>query len=154
MRMDDLDCRILDALQHCFPLQPRPFDVLARQLGIDADLLWQRVEGMLERGVIRRLGASFDSRKLGFSSTLAAVRVGAERVDQAAQIIGRYPEVTHSYLREHEFNLWFTIIAPDPARIEAILREIRAALSLDGSDVLNLPMKRMFKLDARFQARP
>jgi len=180
MGMDDLDRRILDALQQDFPLHARPFDVLAARLGIDAELLWRRVETLLDRGVIRRLGASFDSRRLGFRSTLAAVRVGPELVDRVAQTIGRYPEVTHSYLRDHElgsgsptqslalgvpsqpqkdaagvpFNLWFTIIAVDDQRIEAILREIRTELSLDASDVLSLPMKRGFKLDARFKAQP
>lgn len=109
---------------------------------------------MLDDGLIRRIGASFDSQKLGFSSTLAAVRVGPDSVDRAAEVIGRYPEVTHSYLRDHEFNIWFTIIAADGKRIETILREVRDDLSLASSDVLNLPKKRTFKLDARFNARP
>ncbi len=152
--MDDLDRRILDALQYDFPLSERPFDVLAERLGLDADLLWQRVERMIEQGVIRRLGASIDSRKLGFCSTLAAVRVRPENVERAAEVIGRHCEVTHSYLRDHEFNIWFTIIAADNGKITAILDEVRGDLSLDPSDILNLPMKRMFKLDARFSARP
>jgi DNA-binding Lrp family transcriptional regulator len=151
--MDDLDRRILDALQYDFPLSERPFDVLAERLGLDAELLWRRVEDMVERGVIRRLGASLDSRKLGFCSTLAAVRVAPDLVDRAAETIARYPEVTHSYLRDHEFNIWFTIIAAHAERIEAILGELRTELSLEPPDILNLPMKRMFKLDARFNAR-
>jgi len=152
--MDDLDRRILDALQSDFPLSERPYEVLAQRLALDVDLLWRRVEGMIEQGVIRRLGASLDSRKLGFCSTLAAVRVEASLVERAAEVIGRYHEVTHSYLRDHEFNIWFTVIATDSGRIEAILDEIRRDLSLELADVLNLPMKRMFKLDARFAARP
>jgi DNA-binding Lrp family transcriptional regulator len=102
--------------------------------------------------MIRRLGASLDSRKLGFSSTLAAVSVDADAVDRAAEVIGGYHEVTHSYLRDHDFNIWFTIIAPDARRIEVILEEIRTGLSLSASQVLNLPMTRVFKLDARFTA--
>ena len=152
--MDDLDRRILEALQYDFPLSERPFDILAQRLGLDADLLWYRVERMLDEGVVRRLGASFDSKKLGCCSTLAAIRVPPALVDRAAQVVGRYPEVTHSYLRDHEFNIWFTIIAADHGRIETILREIRMALSLGTSDILNLPVKRVFKLDARFRARP
>ena len=154
MGMDDLDRRILDALQHDFPLSERPFDILAQRLGVDPDLLWRRVEAMRRGGVIRRLGASLDSRKLGFRSTLAAVRVPSDHVDRAAEAVGRHPEVTHSYLRDHEFNIWFTIIAPDEAKIDTILREIREELSLKPIDVLNLPMKRLFKLDARFHAQP
>jgi DNA-binding Lrp family transcriptional regulator len=154
MRMDDLDRRILDALQQDFPVSERPFDILAQRLGLDPDLLWQRVEALRKSGVIRRLGASLDSRKLGFRSTLAAVRVGPDVVDRAAEAIGRHPEVTHSYLRDHEFNIWFTIIAADDRKIDTILQEIRTELSLKPSDVLNLPLKRLFKLDARFHAQP
>ena len=154
MRMDDLDRRILDALQHDFPLRERPFDILAQRLGVEPDLLWERVEAMRKSGVIRRLGASLDSRRLGFHSTLAAVRVRPELVARAAETIGRYPEVTHSYLRDHEFNIWFTIIAGDEERIDTILGAIGEELSLEPSDVLNLPMKRLFKLDARFHAQP
>jgi len=152
--MDGLDRRILDALQHDFPLNECPFDIVAQRLGVDPDLLWRRVEALRERGVIRRLGASLDSRSLGFRSTLAAVRVPAGIVNRAAEAIGRHPEVTHNYLRDHEFNVWFTVIAADDERIDAVLREILEELSLEPSDVLNLPMKRLFKVDARFHAQP
>jgi siroheme decarboxylase len=149
-----LDRRILEVLQQEFPLSARPFEVLAERVGIEPDLLWHRVEALLDRGVIRRLGASFDSGRLGFRSTLAAVRVRPELVDRAAQAMGRHAEVTHCYLRDHEFNVWFTIIAVDEERIETLLQEIRTELSLDASDILNLPRKRTFKLDARFETRP
>ena len=151
--MDELDQKIIKALQYDFPLQERPYDVLASQLGVEADVLCRRVARLLDEGVIRRLGASFDSRKLGFCSTLAAVSVDAGSVDRAAEVIGGYPEVTHSYLRDHRFNIWFTVIARDVRRMEAILEEIRVRLSLESSETLNLPMKQVFKLDARFAAR-
>ena len=105
---------------------------------------------MIAEGVIRRIGASLDSHKLGFCSTLAAVRCKADLVEQAAEIIGRFPEVTHSYLRNDNFNIWFTIIAIDQERIEHILEQVRTSLSLESSQVLNLPMKHLFKLNARF----
>jgi DNA-binding Lrp family transcriptional regulator len=106
---------------------------------------------MLDEGVIRRLGASFDSNKLGFRSTLAAVSVDPKLAERAADIIGQFHEVTHSYLRNDVFNIWFTLIAVDENRIESILEQIRKSLSLERSKVLNLPMKRLFKLDARFR---
>jgi DNA-binding Lrp family transcriptional regulator len=152
--MDELDQQILNALQQDFPLSERPFDVIATRLGIDVDVLWDRVQRMCGDGTIRRIGASLDSRRLGFSSTLAAVHVKAEDVERAAATIARYPEITHSYLRDHRFNIWFTIIAPEVQRIQAILEEIRTDLGLGAGDVLNLPMTRLFKLDARFKARP
>jgi DNA-binding Lrp family transcriptional regulator len=148
--MDDLDRRILQALQNDFPLENRPYETIARNLGIPYDELWRRTEELMADGVIRRMGASLDSAKLGFSSTLAAVSVAPNLVEQAAQIIGAFPEVTHSYLRRDLLNIWFTIIAVDTDRIAHILDQIRSALSLDGSQILNLPVKRLFKLDARF----
>jgi DNA-binding Lrp family transcriptional regulator len=149
--MDELDHRILETLQDDFPLGERPYEILAEKMGIRCDELWQRTERLLDLGVIRRIGASLDSRKLGYHSTLAAISVKAECVEQAAEIVGRYPEVTHSYLRDDEFNIWFTVIAADNKRIEAILGEICSALSLDRWQVLNLPAKQIFKLDARFR---
>jgi len=113
--------------------------------------IWNRIQMMLDEGVIRRMGASFDSNKLGFRSTLAAVSVDAELVDRAADIIGQFHEVTHSYLRHDVFNIWFTLIAADNNRIEDILEQIRKSLCIERSKILNLPMKRLFKLDARFR---
>ena len=105
---------------------------------------------MLDKGIIRRIGVSFDSNKLGFCSTLAAVSVDPELIDRASEVIGRFYEVTHSYLRNDVYNIWFTLIAIDNDRIENILEQIRESLFLEKSKVLNLPMKRLFKLDARF----
>lgn len=149
--MDKLDSRILEIVQNEFPLSERPYEIMAGKLGIDAEELWERIRRLMDAGVIRRMGASLDSRKLGYSSTLAAVSVPDEQIEQAAGLIGRYREVTHSYLRNDSFNIWFTIIAADDERIAVVLEEIRGALKLDASKVLNLPVKRMFKLDARFR---
>lgn len=151
--MDELDWRILQALQNDFPLSARPYEIIARKLQIPCEQLWNRVQRLITKGMIRRIGASLDSRKLGFCSTLAAVSVEPNLVDKAAEIIGRFPEVTHSYLRKDDFNIWFTIIATDEERLVEILKEIRTALSIDSSNILNLPVKRLFKLDARFKLR-
>ena len=149
--MDKIDSQILQELQYDFPLSERPYEVIAGRLKISKEEIWNRIQTMLDKGFIRRMGASFDSNKLGFRSTLAAVSIAPELVDRAAEIIGRFYEVTHSYLRNDVFNIWFTLIAIDDNRIENILEQIRKSLSLERSKVLNLPMKRLFKLDARFR---
>jgi DNA-binding Lrp family transcriptional regulator len=151
--MDELDWRILQALQNDFPLSAKPYEIISRKLQIPCEQLWNRVQKLMAKGVIRRIGVSLDSRKLGFCSTLAAVSVEPNLVDKATEIIGQFPEVTHSYLRKDDFNIWFTIIATDEERLVEILKEIRTALSIDTSDILNLPVKRLFKLDARFRVR-
>ena len=149
--MDKIDSQILQELQDKFPLSERPYEVVADRLHISKEELWDRIQLMLDEGVIRRMGASFDSNKLGFRSTLAAVSVDSELVDRAADVIGQFYEVTHSYLRNDVFNIWFTLIAVDNNRIENILEQIRKSLCLERSKILNLPMKRLFKLDARFR---
>ena len=151
--MDELDWRILQALQNDFPLSAKPYEIIARKLQIPCEQLWNRVQRLITKGMIRRIGVSLDSHKFGFCSTLAAVSVEPNLVDKAAEIIGQFPEVTHSYLRKDDFNIWFTIIATDEERLVEILKEIRTALSIDSSDILNLPVKRLFKLDARFKVR-
>lgn len=149
--MDKINSQILQELQDNFPLSENPYEIIAKRLRIPKEELWDRIQNMLDRGIIRRIGASFDSNKLGFRSTLAAVSVEPQLVDRAAEIIGQFYEVTHSYLRNDVFNIWFTLIAIDNNRIENILEKIRKSLCLEKSKVLNLPMKRLFKLDARFR---
>ena len=148
--MDQMDCRILEAVQNDFPLCENPYRFIADKLQISRDQLWDRISRLIDKGLIRRIGCSFDSRKLGFCSTLAAVKVSDDLVERASEVIGAFAEVTHSYLRKDDFNIWFTIIAIDQDRIENILEQIRSTLSLESSQILNLPMKRMFKLNARF----
>ncbi|NQT02403.1 MAG: AsnC family transcriptional regulator [Planctomycetes bacterium] len=152
--MDEQDGRLLEALQNNFPLSEKPYETIANSLQISCNELWDRVQRLISNGVIRRIGASLDSRKLGFCSTLAAVSCTADIVEKAAQTIGQFHEVTHSYLRNDNFNIWFTLIAVDEERIEYILEQIRTSLSLERSQVLNLPMKRLFKLNARFKVVP
>jgi DNA-binding Lrp family transcriptional regulator len=151
--MDAVDKRVMELLQGEYPLCERPYGALAEKAGLSEEELWERVEKLLSEGVIRRIGASMDSAELGFSSTLAAVRVEASRVEEAAEVIGGYDEVTHSYLRGDEYNIWFTVIAASAERVGRIVGEIRERLGLEEADVLNLPMKRMFKLDTRFDVQ-
>ncbi|MHC4508341.1 MAG: Lrp/AsnC family transcriptional regulator [Planctomycetota bacterium] len=148
--MDSIDRQILQELQDNFPLKEKPYEVLAERLQIPIENLWDRIQRMLDAGVIRRIGASVDSKKFGFQSTLAAVSVEPGLVERASEVIGQFHEVTHSYLRDDVFNIWFTLIAIDQKRIEEILKQIRSSLSLEKSKVLNLPVRRLFKLDARF----
>ena len=148
--MDKLDYQILEVLQNEFPLCGRPYEVVSKKLKISCEQLMVRTESLIADGIIRRIGASLDSHKLGYCSTLAAISVKQIALEQACEVIDSFSEITHSYLRNDHFNVWFTVIAPDDERIKNIIGEIRSALSLDNSQVLNLPMKRLFKLNASF----
>ena len=148
--IDPIDRRLIAWLQNEFPIEESPYQGVADELEITPDEVWQRIEELKQAGVIRRLGASLDSRKLGYSSTLAAVHVPDDQVERASAVIASHDEVTHSYLRNDPFNIWFTVIAVDEARIEAVLKGIRSQLGLAQEDLLNVPVERLFKLDARF----
>lgn len=149
--MDEMDRRIVKELQGNFPLEINPYEVIAGNLGISTDQLWQRVVDLLDSGVIRRMGFSIDSRKIGYSSTLVGIRVQQDRVEEASELIAGYPQITHSYLRDGEFNIWFTVIAENKDRISVILDELRSKLGLSEADVMDLPVQKLFKLDARFK---
>lgn len=150
--MDDLDRRILGELQENFPLEIDPYGIVAKNIGIDVEELWRRVVGLVESGVIRRIGFSIDSKKMGFASTLVAIRVPPQRVEEASEVIGAYPQITHSYLRDDEFNIWFTVIAESENLISGILKEIQTTLGLPDEDIMDLPVEKLFKLDARFKS--
>jgi DNA-binding Lrp family transcriptional regulator len=150
-QMDDLDRRIITELQENFPLEMHPYEIMADNLGIDVDQLWKRVQELARLGVIRRMGFSIDSRKIGYSSTLVGVRVSKDRVDEASELIASFPQITHSYLRADEYNIWFTVIAASRDMIFDILEQVRQKLGLSQEDVLDLPVEKLFKLDARFK---
>lgn len=148
--MNELDSRILETLQNEFPLREKPYEAISEKLGISCEQLMSRIELLSSDGIIRRLGASLDSHELGYSSTLAAVSVDDSLIGRASEIIEGFTEITHCYLRNNLFNIWFTVIASDDERIESIIKEIQSELFLENSQVLNLPMKRLFKLNACF----
>ena len=148
MNLDDLDRRLLDRIQRNFPIEPRPFEVLAHELGTDEATVIDRVCELQSGGVVRQIGPVFDLHRLGYSSTLCAAKVDVDAVDAVADHINAYPEVTHNYLRDAQFNMWFTLVAPSQERIEVILEEIRHVAGI--YEVISLPADRTFKIDVHF----
>lgn len=148
-QLDDIDRAILNRIQSDFPITSRPYLAVAEQLGVtEADVI-QRVARLKASGIIRRIGGNFVPGKLGYVSTLCAARVPADQVVRFAEAVNRHPGVTHNYLRENSFNVWFTFIAPSMEEIEAKLREIRAETGI--TEILNLPATRVFKIRAQFE---
>jgi uroporphyrinogen-III synthase/DNA-binding Lrp family transcriptional regulator len=150
---DDLDRMILQALQDDFPLTLRPWNHLAARLGLDPQTLTCRVRRMMELGVIRKVGAFPDLTRIGFkASTLIGLRVPEDRLNDVAEIINGLKSVSHNYLREHRYNLWFTVTAKDEHEIDGILKLLRKA-GLQDQDILNLPTVKTFKTDVRFNLK-
>ncbi|PKN65873.1 MAG: Lrp/AsnC family transcriptional regulator [Deltaproteobacteria bacterium HGW-Deltaproteobacteria-15] len=147
--MDRLDREIVNAIQSDFPITSRPFLDLANKLGFTEDVILSRIRILKERGIIRRIGGNFQSRKLNFTSTLCAAKVPEEKLNTFVETVNRYSGVTHNYLRDHEYNVWFTFIAPDMKSIDLALKEISEATGV--ADILNLPAVRMFKIKVDFE---
>lgn len=146
--IDDTDKAILNRIQSDFPITSKPYHAIADDLGLDADEVISRLQRLKQEGIIRRIGGNFMPGKLGFVSTLCAAKVPEDQIDQFAQVVNRYPGVTHNYTRDSRFNLWFTFIAPSMADIEANLKKISQETGV--WDILNLPATKVFKIKAHF----
>lgn len=147
--MDDLDRQLLNVIQTDFPIAPHPYQVLARRMDITEEETLARVRSLAESGIIRRIGASFDTRKLGHASALAAARVPTERLEEVANIVSSYPQVTHNYGRDFEYNLWFTLVCRDAEELQRTVEEIKFRTGI--SDLLTLPAERTFKIKVDFE---
>jgi len=147
--LDDIDRDILNQIQSDFPITSRPYRTIAEELGLSEDEVLKRVYRLKEIGIIRRMGGNFAPEKLGFVSTLCAAKVPEDKISQFAEVVNRYPGVTHNYRRENKFNIWFTFIAPSMEEINTSLKQIAAETGV--AEILNLPATRVFKIRAEFQ---
>lgn len=150
IELDDLDKAILNEIQVDFPLVERPFKALAMKLDSDEDEILRRIRRLNREGAIRRIGPILNIKKTGGESTLAAVQVPEDRIDEVAKIINMYDEVSHNYLRPDTYNIWFTVSAPDAKRLGEILEEIREQT---GCPLIDLPTLRLFKIGVKFNVK-
>lgn len=146
--LDTGDRAILNRIQSDFPVASRPYRVIADELGLNEAEVIERVRRLKDAGIIRRIGGNFVPGKLGYVSTLCAARVPADQVARFAEAVNRHPGVTHNYLRENSYNVWFTFIAPSTQEIEVKLREISSETGI--TEILNLPATHVFKIKAQF----
>jgi siroheme decarboxylase len=144
--LDDLDKRLLNLLQGSFPLDRRPYAAVADAAGVTEDEVLRRTGRLLHERIIREITPIFDTRVLGYRSMLVAARVDPENPWRAAKIINSHPGVSHNYLRDHEFNLWFTI-ATEPGSRLGLDGTLDVLQRLTGAEsVRQLPTLRLFKI--------
>ena len=146
--LDEIDKAIINRIQSDFPIASRPYLVLAEDLDLTEEEVLERVLRLKKIGIIRRIGGNFVPGKLGFVSTLCAARVPADKIDQFADVVNRYPGVTHNYQRDNTYNVWFTFIAPSVDEIDKNLKQIAEETGI--IDILNLPATKVFKIRAQF----
>jgi DNA-binding Lrp family transcriptional regulator len=144
--LDDLDRRLLNLMQGSFPIAERPYRHVAEQAAVEEAEVMSRVQRLLDKRIIRQVTPIFDTRALGYSSMLVAAKVDHEHPHRAAQVINEHPGVSHNYLRNHEFNLWFTIATEPDSKLglegtlEVLAREAGA------ESVRQLPTLKLFKI--------
>lgn len=144
--LSELDTRILDDWQRDLPLVPAPFAAMAETIGVSEAELIERLGALRANGTMARVGATCRPNTVG-ASTLAALAVPEWRLDEVAEIVGRERGVNHSYLREHDWNLWFVATAPSAEDLTVLLARIAAQTGLE---VLDLPLLRAFNIDLGF----
>lgn len=146
--MDEIDKKLLNILQKEFPLEERPFLIVAERCGIHEDDVLARVQKMKDEGIIRRIGAVFDGAKLGRVSTLCAARVAEDKIDNFVRIVNANKGVTHNYRRDNEYNIWFTVSAPAAEELEEFLKDVKDKTGV--TDILDMRAVRVFKINASF----
>ena len=148
--MDDKDRQIVDLIQTRFPIDPRPYQEIGQRVDLPEDEVIARIHALKKANIIRRVGGLMEPRKIGYVSSLIAAKVDPDRLDEVVEAINGYVGVTHNYHREHEYNVWFTLIAKDAPTHTRILNTLRALPGV--TDLHSLPATRVFKLKVNFQA--
>ncbi|MCL5985235.1 MAG: AsnC family transcriptional regulator [Actinobacteria bacterium] len=148
MYLDSVDKKILNLVQTQFPLTSEPYADLGASLGIDANEVICRIEQLKVMGIIRQISPILDSRRLGYQTTLVAMRVEPEKLHRAGQVIAEHKGVSHGYERDHLFNLWFTLALPPEVDIEAELQQLNSAMGARA--LFALPAVKLFKIGAYF----
>ncbi|MDL1972688.1 MAG: AsnC family transcriptional regulator [Deltaproteobacteria bacterium] len=137
----------MNEIQSNFPITSRPYSKIGERLHLTEDNVLKRVKRLKKDGYIRRIGANFDSDKLGFVSTLCAARVPRQKIKEFVKVVNSYKGVTHNYQRDDNFNIWFTFIAPTMADIEKALEEIKKKTDIE---IYSFPATEIFKIDVKF----
>ncbi len=139
--------KLLNLIQEDFPLVSRPFKELGEKTGLSEKEVIQILKDLKQKGIIRHLGASPDSRILGYKTCLCAVNIPEEKM-YITEEIAKMPEVTHAYLRKHKLNFWFTVVIPSEEALEKLVEDIEAKY---GIKVKTFPALKKFKVKAVFK---
>ena len=145
--LDESDKELLNEIQWTFPLVTRPFDAIAKKFDTTPEIIKEKLKNLKEIGVLRQLSAIFDTRKLGYTSSLVAMEIEHDELDHVASQINRHPGVSHNYERDHQFNLWFTLAVPPGADLNDELEKFNVLKGI--KKVRMLPTLQLFKIGVK-----
>ncbi|MBC8059126.1 MAG: Lrp/AsnC family transcriptional regulator [Clostridiaceae bacterium] len=146
--MDKKSKELINLIQSDFPIESRPFLKLAKELDITEEQVINIIKELKANNYIKRLGGIFNSKKLGYYSTLCAIKVPSKRILEVSTLINRYNGVTHNYIRDHSYNMWFTVIAPSIEAAHEFIRDIKLKTGIE--DLIELPAIKLFKVKVKF----
>ncbi|VAW68322.1 Heme d1 biosynthesis protein NirD / Heme d1 biosynthesis protein NirL [hydrothermal vent metagenome] len=149
LQLNPLEKRVLNEYQQNMPLCEQPYLEMASQLGVSESTLLSTLEKLKQQGAISRIGAVFRANSVGVS-TLAAMQVPKAQLTAVAATVSAYPQVSHNYEREHDFNMWFVVIASDQQQLKGILNNIERDT---GYPVMVLPMIKDYHIDLGFDLK-
>ncbi len=150
--IDEIDLQLLQMSQDDFLITRKPWARLGNKLGISEKEVISRFKDLLQRKIIRKMGPILDARKIGLSySALIGIKISEEKIDDLANILNEYDGITHNYVRDYAYNVWFTISTQDKSELGEVIEEIKQKTGITDEDVLILPTARKFKIDVRFK---
>ncbi|MCH9041634.1 MAG: Lrp/AsnC family transcriptional regulator [Nitrosopumilus sp.] len=145
--MDKLDKELLNEIQSTFPLVTRPFDAIAKKFDTTPKIIKEHLNNLKKVGILRQLSAIFDTRKLGYTSSLVAMEIEHDKLEYVASQINRHPGVSHNYERKHQFNLWFTLAVPPGADLKTEVDKFNVLKGI--KKVRMLPTLQLFKIGVK-----
>ncbi len=149
--MDAIDRAIINTLQGDLPVCERPYLEAAQRIGISEDELLTRLNSLLERKVLTRIGPLYQIERMGGAFTLAALSAPQATYDQIAEKVNALPEVAHNYAREHALNMWFVVATETPQQIDAVIEQIERET---GCEVFNFPKSREYFVELKLKVAP
>jgi len=145
--MGELDKELLNEIQWTFPLVTRPFDAIAKKFDVTPEIIKEHLNSLKKAGVLRQLSAIFDTRKLGYTSSLVAMEIESDKLEYVASQINRHPGVSHNYERDHQFNLWFTLAVPPGSDLKTEIDKFNVLKGI--KKVRMLPTLQLFKIGVK-----
>jgi len=149
--LDEMDKAILNVAQAEFPLLSRPYAHIGERVGASEDEVLRRFQVLKDKNIIRQSSAIFDTRALGYKSTLVAMKFDPAKIDAGAEVINAHPGVSHNYKREHLYNLWFTMAVPREANLKRVIDKLHNDSGADHTIIL--PTLRLYKIGVNFDMK-
>jgi len=146
--MDAIDRRLLNLLQEDFPLSPSPYRDLAARLGVSEEQVLDRINKLKDAGVIRRIGGIINSRALGYYSTLCALHIEERELERLALYLDNITAITHNYLRDYYYNVWFTLTMASEKELQAMISRIEKEFKVE---ILQMPAIKTYKVKVSFE---